>query len=48
VECATVSHEDGPNFAEAWMFAVERASVQALHIAPEIEASAGGLQPPRQ
>ena len=48
MECATVSHEDGPNFAEAWMFAVERASVQALHITPEIEASAGGLQPPRQ
>jgi hypothetical protein len=48
VECATVSHEDGPNFAEAWMFAVKRASVQALHIALEIEASTGGLQPPRQ
>jgi hypothetical protein len=43
VECATVSHEGGPNFAEAWMFAVERAPVQALHMAPEIEASAGGL-----
>jgi hypothetical protein len=38
VECAAVSHEDGPNFAEAWMFAVERAPVQAMHIAPEIEA----------
>lgn len=46
VECAIVSHEGGPDFAEALMlFTVERAPVQALHIlvAPEIEASAGGL-----
>ncbi len=46
VECATISHEGGPNFTEALMFAVEGAPVQALHIptcSSEIEASAGGL-----